>query len=61
MDPEDREYEEEQGGHEDEGVIEDRIFFPVIMFAVGVECGKERRGLLVALAAGLDKVVMIDA
>jgi hypothetical protein len=61
MDPEDREDEEEETGHEDEGVIEDRVFFTVIMLAVGIVCGKERRRLAVALAAGLDDVVRIDA
>ncbi len=60
VDPEDREDEEEQAGHEEECVIEDRVFFPVIMLAMGVVCRKERRGLAVALAAGLDQVVRID-
>jgi len=61
MDPEDREDEEEQACHEDKGIKEDRIFFPVIMFAMGIVSGKERSGLAVALAACLDKIVRIYA
>ena len=40
VNPEDGKDEEEQAGHEDEGIIEDRIFFPVIMFAMGIVCRK---------------------
>jgi hypothetical protein len=46
-----REHAYEQDRHEDPGIVEDRIFVPVFLLAVGVEFREPRRGPGMTLSA----------
>lgn len=51
----------QQAGHGNEGVKEDGIFLPVGVLAMGIELGKERCSIFMALGAGYYQVLRVDA
>ena len=60
MYPEDSESADQKAYHKNEGPVEQRVFFSVRIFTVGIEFRKLWSGVFMALFAGSDKIFGMD-